>query len=62
MKETKEKRYDLGNKRPVNDINIEETNIPVKDQYIYSRVLGRQEIADGHRWVERDICWICEKW
>ena len=43
-------------------MHLEERNIPNKDQYIFSRYLGHLEIKNGHKWVERDECWICNKW
>ncbi|CDW71199.1 UNKNOWN [Stylonychia lemnae] len=60
-KEERQKKYDQQNK-PSTDVHYEEKNIPNKDQYIFSRILGHLEIQNAHKWVERDECWICNKW
>jgi hypothetical protein len=49
-------------KRKVMNINSSsaEDFINKDDRIIYSRVLGHLEIENGHKWIERDECWICK--
>ena len=60
-KEERDKKFDQKSK-PTTDVHSEELNIPINDQYVFQRILGHLEIIGGHRWVEREDCWICNKW
>jgi hypothetical protein len=44
------------------DQHLEEETILENDKYVWTRILGKLEIQDGYRWVERNVCWICERW
>jgi hypothetical protein len=44
------------------DYNIHEKSIMINDKIIFQRILGYQEIQDGHLWCVRNKCWICSGW
>ena len=55
--------FDLAGKERLSiDKCFAEESVPPNDRYIFQRVLGHQEIQNGHKWCLRDICWICEGW
>lgn len=44
------------------DLLLENPMTGYMNEIIFSRVLGHDEIEEGHFWVDSVQCWFCSKW